>query len=94
MLVNVFGGGIMRCDTIADALIMVDRKSPIKLPLVVRLAGTNANFAIRRLRDMGPAVIFADDMADAAAKAVSAAKHKETAKRRSWWEKVRGSGHG
>lgn len=92
VLVNVFGGGIMRCDTIADALIMVNRESPIQLPLVVRLAGTNANFAVRRLRDMGPRVTFADDLADAAAKAVSAAKKKETAKRRSWWDKVTGTG--
>ena len=84
----------MRCDTIADALIMVNRESPIQLPLVVRLAGTNANFGIRRLRDMGPRVTFADDLADAAAKAVAAAKQKETAKKRSWWDKVRGSGRG
>ena len=90
VLVNVFGGGIMRCDTIADALVMVNREAPIKLPLIVRLAGTNANFAIRRLRDMGPQVIFADNLAEAAEKAVSAAKQKEKAVRRRWWNKVTG----
>ncbi len=93
VLVNVFGGGIMRCDTIADALIMVNRETPIKLPLIVRLAGTNATFAIRRLRDMGPQVIFAENLADAAEKAVAAAKQKEKAVRRSWWNKVMGSEH-
>lgn len=93
VLVNVFGGGIMRCDTIADALIMIDREMPIRLPLIVRLAGTNANFAIRRLGDMGPKVIFADDLADAAEKAVVAARQKEKAVRRSWWNKVMGTDH-
>ena len=92
VLVNVFGGGIMRCDTIADALVMVHREAPIKLPIIVRLAGTNANFAIRRLHDMGPQVIFADNLADAAEKAVAAASRQEKAVRRTWWEKVIGSG--
>lgn len=91
ILVNVFGGGIMRCDTIADALIMVNREAPIQVPLIVRLAGTNAGFAIRRLRDTGLPIIFAENLADAAERAVSAAKQKEKAVRRSWWERVTGS---
>ena len=91
ILVNVFGGGIMRCDTIADALIMVNRETRVNVPLVVRLAGTNANFGMRRLKDMGPSLTFADDLADAAEKAVSAARKKEKAVRRNWWERVMGT---
>lgn len=91
VLVNVFGGGIMRCDTIADALIMVNRDARVNIPLVVRLAGTNATFAKRRLEDMGPALTFADNMADAAEKAVKLARKQETAVRMNWWERVMGS---
>jgi succinyl-CoA synthetase beta subunit len=91
VLVNVFGGGIMRCDTIADALIMVNRDTRVAVPLVVRLAGTNANFGMRRLKDMGPKLTFADDLADAAEKAVAAATKKEKAVRRNWWERVMGT---
>ena len=91
ILINVFGGGIMRCDTIADALIMVNRETPIRLPLIVRLAGTNADFALRRLRDSGLSIIYAQNLAEAAERAVSAAKQKEQAVRRTWWERVTGS---
>ena len=91
ILINVFGGGIMRCDTIADALIMVNREIPIRVPLIVRLAGTNADFALRRLRDTGLSIIFAQNLAEAAERAVSAAKQKEQAVRRSWWERVTGN---
>jgi succinyl-CoA synthetase beta subunit len=90
ILVNVFGGGIMRCDTIADAIIMANRDAPLKVPLVARLAGTNATFAIRRLKDAGPEIIFASDLADAADKAVKAGKQTKKIQRRSWWRRVRG----
>ncbi len=90
ILVNVFGGGIMRCDTIADAIIMANRDTPLTVPLVARLAGTNATFAIRRLKDAEPDVIFASDLADAADKAVQAAKQTKEIQRRSWWQRVRG----
>ena len=61
--------------------------------LVIKLceADTNANFAVRRLRDMGPRVTFAENLADAAEKAVAAAKQKVEAVRRSWWERVMGA---
>lgn len=88
ILINVFGGGIMRCDTIADAIILANREKPIQIPLVVRLAGTNAEFAIRRLRDTGPEIIFADNLADAAEKAVSAAAATKRVARQSWWDRV------
>lgn len=90
ILINVFGGGIMRCDTIADAIIMANRDMPLKVPLVARLAGTNATFAIRRLKDAGPDIMFASDLADAAQKAVQAAKQTKQIQRRSWWQRVRG----
>ncbi len=92
ILVNVFGGGIMRCDTIADAIIMANRETPLKVPLIARLAGTNATFAIRRLKDAGPDIVFASDLADAADKAVTAAKQVKAIQRRSWWQRVRKAG--
>lgn len=88
VLINVFGGGIMRCDTIADGILLVNREKPIKVPLVVRLAGTNAEFAIQRLRDNGPEIIFADNLADAAQKAVTAAAATKRVARQSWWDRV------
>lgn len=91
VLINVFGGGIMRCDTIADALIMVNRQAPINRPLIVRLAGTNANFAVRRIRDMGPPVVFAGDLAEASEQAVAAARKSEKVERKNWWERVMGA---
>jgi succinyl-CoA synthetase beta subunit len=90
ILVNVFGGGIMRCDTIADAMLLVNREEPVRVPLIVRLAGVNAEFARGRLRDSGLAVTFADDMADAAEKVVKAATEARLTLRRSWWQRVQG----
>jgi len=88
IMVNVFGGGIMRCDTIADGIILANRESPIEIPMVVRLAGTSAEYAKQRLRDSGPSITFADDMADAAQKAVKAASEVRIETRRSWWERM------
>jgi len=90
ILINVFGGGIMSCDTIADSIILTNREQPIQVPLVVRLVGTNADYANRRLRDSGPEVIFADNLADAAEKAVTAAAQAKLTARRTWWERVQG----
>lgn len=94
ILVNVFGGGIMRCDTIADAIIMANREAPLRVPLIARLAGTNATFAVRRLKDSGPDIVFATDLADAADKAVKAARQAKEKQRRSWWHRVRGVSNG
>ncbi len=88
IMVNVFGGGIMRCDTIADGIILANRESPIEIPMVVRLAGTSAEYALQRLRDSGPSIVFADDMADAAQKAVNAASEVRIETRRTWWERM------
>ncbi len=73
LLINVFGGGIMRCDTIADALLLINRSAPIKTPVVVRFSGTNADLAKRRLKESIPQIFIAGSMAQAAMKAVEIA---------------------
>ncbi len=73
LLVNVFGGGIMRCDTISDAILLINHGTPITLPLTVRLAGTNAELANRRLKESIPGVFLAGNLAEAAESAVAAA---------------------
>ena len=71
LLVNVFGAGIMRCDTIADGLLLAHLEQPVTVPLVMRLAGTNAPLAISRLEGSGLPVQFVSDLASGAAIAVS-----------------------
>src|SRR4029453_2895674 len=73
VLVNIFGG-IMRCDTIAEGIIAAAREMHITVPLVVRLEGTNVERGKALLRDSGLAIIPADDLDDAAKKAVAAVK--------------------
>ncbi|HEC29230.1 MAG TPA: ADP-forming succinate--CoA ligase subunit beta [Gammaproteobacteria bacterium] len=73
ILVNIFGG-IMRCDIIAEGLITAARDIHLSIPLVVRLEGTNAKQGKKLLADSGLSIIAADDMADAAKKAVDAAE--------------------
>jgi len=72
ILVNIFGG-IMRCDIIAEGLITAARDTHLSIPLIVRLAGTNAEQGKQLLAESGLSIIAADDMADAAKKAVDAA---------------------
>ena len=71
ILVNIFGG-IMRCDIIAHGIVAAVKESRISLPLVVRLAGTNADLGRRIIQESGLAVIGADTLAEAAEKVVSA----------------------
>ncbi|HEU4476564.1 MAG TPA: ADP-forming succinate--CoA ligase subunit beta [Methyloceanibacter sp.] len=73
ILVNIFGG-IMRCDVIAEGIIAAAREMHIAVPLVVRLEGTNVERGKELLRDSGLAIIPADDLDDAAKKAVAAVK--------------------
>jgi succinyl-CoA synthetase beta subunit len=73
ILVNIFGG-IMRCDVIATALVEAARQVSLKVPLVVRLEGTNVELGKKILADSGLATIAASNMADAAEKVVEAAK--------------------
>ena len=70
ILVNIFGG-IMRCDIIAEGIIAAAREMALKVPLVVRLEGTNVELGKKILRESGLAVIAADNLADAAQKIVA-----------------------
>lgn len=72
LLVNIFGG-IMRCDVIAEGVVAAAREVSLSVPLCVRLAGTNVELGKRILEDSGLPIIAADDLADAAEKAVVAA---------------------
>jgi succinyl-CoA synthetase beta subunit len=74
ILINVHGGGMQPCDTIAEGLGIAMRRTGRSLPLVVRLAGNNADFARSRFKNFGCAVIDCPDMWTAAAKAVSLAE--------------------
>ena len=73
ILVNIFGG-IVRCDLIAEGVITAVRNVGLKLPVVVRLEGTNADKARAILAESGLAVIAATDLTDAAKKVVGAAR--------------------
>ena len=73
ILVNIFGG-IMRCDIIADGVIAAAREMDIKVPLVVRLEGTNVELGKKILRESGLKVVPADDLADAAKKITAEVK--------------------
>lgn len=76
ILINVHGGGMQPCDTIAEGLGIAMRRTGRSLPLVVRLAGNNADFARSRLKNFGCAVIDCPDMWSAAAKAVALAERR------------------
>jgi len=73
ILVNIFGG-IMKCDVIAEGVVAAAREVHLKVPLVVRLEGTNVDLGEKILAESGLPIISAGDMADAAAKVVTAAK--------------------
>lgn len=73
ILVNIFGG-IMKCDIIAEGVIAAVKEVGLKVPLVVRLEGTNVELGKKIINDSGLNVIAADDLADAAAKIVKAVK--------------------
>jgi succinyl-CoA synthetase beta subunit len=73
ILVNIFGG-IMRCDTIAEGLIAASRAVSLKVPLVVRMKGTNEDLGKKILADSGLPIIAANTMAEAAQRVVAAAK--------------------
>ena len=75
ILVNIFGG-IMRCDTIAEGVITASKAVGLKVPLVVRMKGTNEDLGKKMLADSGLPIISADTMAEAARKVVTAAQGK------------------
>jgi succinyl-CoA synthetase beta subunit len=73
ILVNIFGG-IMRCDVIAEGVVAAAREVSLKVPLVVRLEGTNVELGKQILADSGLTIQSADDLADAAEKVVAAVR--------------------
>jgi len=73
ILVNIFGG-IMRCDVIANGIVEAAREVDLRVPLVVRLEGTNVDLGKKILNESGIDVIAADDLGDAAEKVVRAVK--------------------
>ena len=78
ILVNIFGG-IMRCDVIAEGVITASRVVGLKVPLVVRMKGTNEDLGKKMLADSGLPIIAADTMAEAAQKVVAAARGQSNA---------------
>jgi len=73
VLVNIFGG-IMKCDVIANGIVAAARQVGLKLPLVVRLEGTNVELGKQILAQSGLAITPADDLGEAAKKSVAAAR--------------------
>jgi succinyl-CoA synthetase beta subunit len=73
ILVNIFGG-IMRCDIIAEGVVAAARELGIKVPLVVRLEGTNVEQGKKIMADSGLAIVPANDLGDAAKKITDAVK--------------------
>ncbi|KAL8152090.1 hypothetical protein V2J09_021898 [Rumex salicifolius] len=72
IMVNIFGG-IMKCDVIASGIVNAAKHVALKVPVVVRLEGTNVDQGKRIMRESGLALITAEDLDDAAKKAVKAA---------------------
>lgn len=72
ILVNIFGG-IMKCDVIASGIVNAAKQVQLKVPVVVRLEGTNVDLGKGILKESGMALITAEDLDDAAEKAVKVA---------------------
>jgi len=75
ILVNIFGG-IMKCDIIAKGIVAACQHTNLRVPLVVRLAGTNVELGKQILQSSGLNIITADDLDNAAVKAVAAISKK------------------
>jgi succinyl-CoA synthetase beta subunit len=73
ILVNIFGG-IMKCDTIAEGIIAAVKEVNLKVPLVVRLEGTNVDLGKKKLADSGLPIQSASTLSEAAQKIVAAVK--------------------
>jgi succinyl-CoA synthetase beta subunit len=78
ILVNIFGG-IMRCDIIAEGIVAAAHEVDLKVPLVVRLEGTNVSQGKDILANSGLPIIAANDLGDAARKIVAEVKQELTA---------------
>ena len=75
VLVNIFGG-IVRCDLIAEGIIAAVKEVGVKVPVVVRLEGNNAELGTQVLAESGLDIIAATSLTDAAQQAVKAAEGK------------------
>jgi succinyl-CoA synthetase beta subunit len=73
ILVNIFGG-IMKCDIIAEGVVAAVNEAGLKIPLVVRLEGTNVELGKKIIKESGLNVVPADNLDDAAQKIVKAVK--------------------
>ena len=71
LLVNIFGG-IMKCDVIAEGVVTAAKELGLKIPLIVRLEGTNVDLGNEILENSGLPIVTALDLDDAAKKAVEA----------------------
>jgi succinyl-CoA synthetase beta subunit len=72
VLINIFGG-ILRCDVLAEGLIAAVRELEVKVPIVIRMEGTNVETGKKMLRDSGLDFTTADRMDEAAEKVVASA---------------------
>ncbi|MFY9624873.1 MAG: succinate--CoA ligase subunit beta, partial [Rhodoplanes sp.] len=73
ILINIFGG-IMRCDVIAGGVVEAVKEVGLKVPLVIRLEGTNVDLGKKIIAESGLNVVSADDLDDAAQKVVKAVR--------------------
>ena len=73
VFINIFGG-ILRCDRLAEGMIAAVKKLGLRLPVVVRMEGTNVELGKKMLAESGLSLITAEDMADGARKAVALAR--------------------
>jgi succinyl-CoA synthetase beta subunit len=73
ILVHIYGGGILRCDTVAEGVAAACREEGLRVPLIVRAAGTNGELARKILMSQGVPVTFAQTLGQAAAKVVEVA---------------------
>lgn len=80
ILVNIFGG-IMKCDVIASGIVNAAKQVQLKVPVIVRLEGTNVEQGKRILKESGMKLITAEDLDDAAEKAVKALAQLKEQKR-------------
>ena len=76
LLVVAMGGGVLRCDTIAEGIAMACKEAGDHVPVIVRFAGTAKELGELAMRNQAIGVTFADDLADAAGKAVALAGGK------------------
>jgi len=74
--VNIFGG-ILRCDLVARAIIRAVKEEGLKVPFVVRMNGTNLEEGVQLLKESGLDIVFESNLAEAASKAIAAARTKE-----------------